>query len=129
MEVHMIDSFNQNIDMLQKSLEGLWKRNEIISNNIANVESADYKAKDIDFEQVLRKYVDKKDSVQPIDARKIQFSILERKGLSIKENGNNVNVETEMVSLAENKMKYDLATEALRSQLELLRTVIEESKG
>jgi flagellar basal-body rod protein FlgB len=78
---------------------------------------------------VLRKYVDKKDSVQPIDARKIQFSILERKGLSIKENGNNVNVETEMVSLAENKMKYDLATEALRSQLELLRTVIEESKG
>lgn len=125
----MIDSFNQNIDMLQKSLEGLWKRNEIISNNIANVESADYKAKDIDFEQVLRKYVDKKDSVQPIDASKMQFSILERKGLSIKENGNNVNVETEMVSLAENKMKYDLATEALRSQLELLRTVIEESKG
>lgn len=125
----MLDGINKNIDLLQKSLEGLWKRNEIISNNIANVESADYKAKDLDFEQVLRKYVDKKDSVQPIDARKMQFSILERKGLSIKENGNNVNVETEMVSLAENKMKYDLATEALRCQLELLRTVIEESKG
>ena len=125
----MIDNINNNIDLLQKSLEGLWKRNEIISNNIANAESSDYKAKDIDFEQMLQKYVDKKDSVQPIEASDIRFSILNRTGLSIKENGNNVNVETEMVSLSENKMKYDLATEALRNQLELLRTVIEESKG
>lgn len=125
----MIDNINKNIDLLQKSLEGLWKRNEIISNNIANAESSDYKAKDLDFEQMLQKYVDKKDSVQPIEASDIRFSILNRTGLSIKENGNNVNVETEMVSLSENKMKYDLATEALRNQLELLRTVIEESKG
>ncbi len=125
----MIDNINKNIDLLQKSLEGLWKRNEIISNNIANAESSDYKAKDLDFEQMLQKYVDKKDSVQPIEASDIRFSILNRTGLSIKENGNNVNVETEMVSLSVNKMKYDLATEALRNQLELLRTVIEESKG
>ena len=129
MGVSMINDINNNIDLLQKSLEGLWKRNEIISNNIANAESSGYRAKDLDFEQVLQQYINKKESVQPLDARELRFSILDRQGLSVKENGNNVNVETEMVSLTENNMKYDLATEALRNQLELLRIVIEKSEG
>jgi flagellar basal body rod protein FlgB len=38
-------------------------------------------------------------------------------------------MEKEMVSLAENQMKYDLASQALKFQLNLLNTVLSESKG
>ena len=43
------------INLLQLGLDGAKKRQEAISNNIANVDTPGYKRKDVDFLSVLKK--------------------------------------------------------------------------
>ena len=41
------------INVLNKAAGASWTKNEIIANNIANVDTPDYKRKDLDFESLL----------------------------------------------------------------------------
>ena len=132
----MLDNLYSRIDFLRKGMEGLWARNQIIADNIANVDTNGYKAKDINFEQVFSKYLDKRNSdgyksnVKDSDTYldKARYSINEKKGFSVKANGNNVDMDKEMAYLAENAMKYDLVSQAMNFQLDLLKDVINEGK-
>ena len=42
------------INVMGKTADASWKRNEILSNNIANVDTPRYKRQDINFEAQLR---------------------------------------------------------------------------
>ena len=41
------------VNVLDKAADASWKRNEVIANNIANVDTVGYKRQDIDFQSVL----------------------------------------------------------------------------
>jgi|LGOV01.1.fsa_nt_gb flagellar basal-body rod protein FlgB len=131
----MLDNFNTNINLMKNGLIGLWKRNEIIANNISNADSSGYRARDINFEEVLSREIDiskrNDDYNMNIDEsyKDVEFRIGEKEGLEIKANGNNVDIDREMVNLAENQMRYNLVSEVLKQQLNLLNQVIEETKG
>ncbi len=43
------------IDVLDKAADASWTRNEIISNNIANVDTPGYKRRDLNFEDGLER--------------------------------------------------------------------------
>jgi flagellar basal-body rod protein FlgB len=128
-ERFMINNIYAKFDFFQKSLEGLWTRNEIVSNNIANSGSDGYLAKDINFEKVMNEYLDKINNDRYFDSEKIKYSLEFRQGLPVNSDGNNVSIDKEMVSLAETQMKYDLVSKALKYQFNLLNTVISETKG
>ena len=49
----MIDKLLSSTNVMQKSLDAAWSRNEIISQNIANVDTPGYKRKDVAFEEYL----------------------------------------------------------------------------
>jgi flagellar basal-body rod protein FlgB len=131
----MLDNYNNNIDLMKKSLVGLWKRNELIANNISNADSSDYKAKDINFEEVLTREIEmsKKDEEYSINIEEAhkdsEFRIDDKEGLEVKGNGNNVDIDREMVNLAENQMRYNLVSEVLKQQLSLLNQVIDKTSG
>jgi len=127
----MINSTSETLSFYQKTLEGLWTRNELISNNIANSDTQGYLSKDINFEKVINEYLSasKADYKSEIDPENIKYRIEHKRGLDVKSNGNNVDMDKEMVSLAENQMKYDLVSQALKFQLNLINTVLSESKG
>ena len=42
------------INVMDKTLDAAWIRNEVISNNIANVDTPGYKRQDVNFEHQLR---------------------------------------------------------------------------
>ena len=42
------------VDVLDRAADASWLRNEAISNNIANVDTPEYKRQDVDFESALR---------------------------------------------------------------------------
>lgn len=131
----MLDDYNKNIDLMKKSLIGLWKRNELIANNISNADSSGYKAKDINFEEVLSREIEMSNKNEEYNTdteegyRDPEFRIEEIDGLEVKGNGNNVDLDREMVNLAENQMRYNLVSEMLKQQLSLLNQVIDETKG
>ncbi len=134
----MLDDLYTRIDFLRKGLEGLWTRNQVISDNVANVDTNGYKAKNVNFEQVFKRYLDKEESdiyrgkeyedYKNNFLNESRFSIYDRKGLPVKANENNVDVDIEMTYLAENTMKYNLVKESMDLQINLLKDVINEGK-
>jgi flagellar basal-body rod protein FlgB len=96
-------------------LSYLSRRQEIIASNIANVDTPGYKTRDIEMP------VDFSSAMQEAAS-----SWTEAPNLPARNDGNNVAIDREAKLLAENTLKFNVATQALRSQLRNLRSAIEE---
>ena len=51
----MWDNMYKSMDLLQKGLSASWTRNAVIRNNIANVETPNFKASDVEFESLMER--------------------------------------------------------------------------
>lgn len=93
--------------VMNKTLDGLWARNEVISDNIANFETPNYKRKTIDFETSLQKAInevgDNKLSHKEIDKSKIFMDTDEE---TVRMDGNSVDLEQEQLLMIKNSYQY-----------------------
>ena len=101
------------VNILDKAADAANLRNELLTNNIANVSTPNYKRKDLDFESVLQgelageknlsKAVKKANqNLETLDAQ----VYTDNASLSYRLDGNNVDINTEEARLAENQIKY-----------------------
>ncbi|MFP4457613.1 MAG: flagellar basal body rod protein FlgB [Clostridia bacterium] len=129
----MLNKFEVKMGFLQKSLQGLNKRNDLLASNIANLDTPGYKSKDLNFEQTMKRHLSTNKNglttVKQNNSMFSQFSIKDKVGLNEDITGNNVDVDKEMVALTENKMKHDLVVEAVRSNLKLYNIIVDSSRG
>ncbi len=112
---------------LEKSLDASWLRNNVISQNIANVDTPGYKRKEVQFEEFLNSEM--KHSRISNGKSRIQGSgdikvIEENKNYSYRLDGNNVDIEREMAKMAANSLKYNTLIQRINGQFNKLRTVI-----
>jgi len=128
------------MDIMQKGLSASWTRNAVIRNNIANVETPGFKTSDLEFESLLAR------SLQPgtgFEARKthpvhrdfgqldkieVIPQIFQPKNLSMRMDGNNVDIEAENVKLAQNSLFYNTLMEKMNSEIRRLRMAISEGR-
>lgn len=120
-----------NIDLFNKSLSASWMRNKAISNNIANVNTPNYKREDVSFEDVLKRSLDKNSiKLQTSDSRHINFTsnltpiYTKDSDTAFRKDGNNVNIDTEMAKLAENQIKYNALTRQLNDTFKRIKMAI-----
>ena len=96
----------------------LVQRQEIIASNIANADTPGYHARDVaaprDFSLALN------------EARS---SVFEVGGLAAHNDGNNVSIDRESQLLAENNLRFNLATQMLRGEFKQLRAAIQEGRS
>jgi flagellar basal-body rod protein FlgB len=92
-------------------------RQKLVASNIANVDTPGYKTKDIDFQTELANQFG---SLQP--------TAVEVSGLKTKNDGNNVDMDRESRLLAENALRFAVASNLARSELQTLRSAIEADK-
>jgi len=127
------------MDILQKGLAASWTRNAVIRNNIANVETPGFKASDVEFESILAKSLQDtgfrgtKTHSKHIDigaGAKPTFEarIVRRNDLAMRMDGNNVDIESENVKLAQNSLYYNTLLEKMNSELRRLRSAIAEGR-
>lgn len=103
----MLDKILGGKKIIHKALDAAWTRNEAIAQNIANVDTPGYKRKTVSFEEELRQAMEKKD-FKKSDADKIDIRVTEdNKSLSMRLDGNNVDIDSEMAQLAKNTIKYN----------------------
>ena len=94
------------INVLDKAADASWVRNDVLANNIANADTPNYKRKDVQFETYLSNAVAGTDSLDETVAN-IDLSTLEattyteQAGLSYREDGNNVDISTEILYIDE----------------------------
>ena len=103
---------------IEHYMDLLAARQKLVASNIANVDTPGYKTKDIDFQFEFMSLVQ---GGTP--------NVTEVSGLPVKNDGNNVNVDREARLLSENAIRFNLATNLMRSQLTLVKDAIQEDKG
>ena len=126
------DAYNY-INVLNKAAGASWTKNEIIANNIANVDTPDYKRKDLNFESLLSealsetstrtKNMDKK--VASLQNSSLKPHIYtEYSTLSYRYDGNNVDIDTEQAYLADNQIKYYTLLDSMTHEFNRLKSVL-----
>jgi flagellar basal-body rod protein FlgB len=122
----MLDKLFEGKKIIHKALDASWKRNEVIAQNIANVDTPGYKRKSVSFEDELRKAMDSKD-FRKGDVDQIEIKVVqENKNLSMRLDGNNVDIDAEMAELAKNTIKYNALVQM--AGFDKLKMVIKEGK-
>ncbi|MBQ7588489.1 MAG: flagellar basal body rod protein FlgB [Lachnospiraceae bacterium] len=123
------------INVLSKAADASWLRNDAISNNIANVDTPNYKRQDVSFETELKhalrssKYIslDKKVDALNSDGRLSHIdprTYLDHSAFSYRLDGNNVDIDTENVELASNQIKYNGLIQSIDQEFKNLKSVI-----
>lgn len=116
-------------------------RQKLITSNIANAETPGYKAKRLDFEDALARAIDidKQQSMNVDDPRhynvggggfnNLSPEVYEDSSGIVSDDENTVDVEKEMVKMAENKMLYDAAIQLMNKKLGLMKYAVTAEKN
>lgn len=119
---------NNTMRVTEKSLDYLWKKQETISENIANADTPGYKYKYVTFEDELRKNLttakDQGKSKVREGIEKTKISIHTAKDETARLDGNNVNIDVENVEMARTSIQYQYALRSINDEITLLRTAI-----
>ena len=123
---------NTKLNLLNKSLDGLWLRQQTTMENIANFSTPGYKSKFVDFESFLKSNMennDDKTSTEINDQIKSSNIIIEESdNLSLRLDGNNVDLEKENLQLAKTQLQYMYTVSEVNSYFSKLKSVISEGK-
>jgi flagellar basal-body rod protein FlgB len=93
-------------------------RQRLVASNIANADTPGYHTQDIDFRSAFENAL----GGQPPTVR-------EPDGLASKPDGNNVNLDREARLLAENALRFSIASNFARGELNSVKTAIQEGKN
>lgn len=119
--------------VLQKSLDALWLRQKVVSNNIANVDTPGYKSQSVEFENLLDEAL-QGSAGQSADglSEKLQNlnpQVNQNTATSMRADGNNVDIDSENVALARTQIEYLYATRMMSSEISRMKYAITEGKG
>lgn len=122
------------INILDKAADASNLRNDLISNNIANVNTPNYKRKDINFESLLQsELAGEKNLSKAVASANQDLTTLDPQvftdnaSLSYRLDGNNVDISTEEAYLAENQIKYQALVDLMNQEFSRYKSVLSSS--
>jgi len=101
---------------LEHYMDLLSVRQKLVASNIANADTPGYHTQDLDFQAELRNAAGGLPQVSDVG------------GLQVKNDGNNVSLDREARLLAENALRFQVASQLMKTQLRSVRSAIQESK-
>ena len=111
------------INVLDKAADASWTRNNLLSNNIANVDTPNYSRKDISFTSVLQQQLSGSSGtnldqmVSNVDLDELNgYIYTDMSELDYRLDGNNVDIDTENVELASNQILYDELVQSMSQE-------------
>ena len=125
----LFNELNAQNNVLRAAMRGHAKRNEVIVNNIANADVPGFRARRVEFEDAL------KDAVgayphprhRTLDVSGVTPTThLQTPGFFYRIDGNNVDIEVEMVKLFQNSMQFETMAASIQSNSERMRTVFQQ---
>lgn len=128
---------SSNFDYLGRGLAAATMRHEVISNNIANVNTPNFKRSAVNFEDLLAKELHLDNDGRRLDMirthdRHLPMALPGKVHAVIEEDGtttmrvdnNNVDIDIEMAGLAKNQLYYNAMTTELGSFINRMKGVI-----
>ena len=124
-------------DLLFQQLNYRGEKQKVISSNIANIDTPEYKTKDLKFKD----YLDKEDEIfnlklkitnqnhmLPIEP-KLQSNLkkFEVQGLEEQNDGNNVNIDTQMAEMSKNSILFKAIQSSIKKDSVWFKSIIDAS--
>lgn len=123
--------FSGTINTLENALNYSSLKQKVISQNIANVDTPGYKAKDASFKDSLQTAMEGTHSAFRTDARHYEFKqrantagIVTQRNVSYNNTGNSVDIDKEMSDLATNQIYYNAVTDRISGKFSSLQNVL-----
>lgn len=133
----MSESINSGtaFEIAKRALDGLSARRDMISQNVANVDTPGYKAQEVSFEGTLKQVMNDKPlmSMKTSNARHLQGGALpgigmvqvgNRQGGATRADGNNVDIDQELTQMTETGVRYQAVSQAVSKKLSLLKNLV-----
>lgn len=104
---------------LERYMSLLATRQRLVASNIASADTPGYKTRDLDFQSELISALagDSAPVVRQVD------------NLPVKNDGNNVSIDREARLLAENALRFNIASNLLRGEIRMMKMAIDEGKA
>ena len=124
--------FDYTMPALEKAMDLTWRRNQAIVSNVANAETPQYRAVDLNFGVELERVFDGGGGADMVKTHQRHMDINNQSGAHLvsdfsgatKADGNNVDVDIQMGRLMENSGKFKTAAGLLRKQLRMARMAL-----
>lgn len=129
MGINNLSNNSDSYDLLKKGLDAASTRGKVIANNIANINTAGYKRSYVNFEDSLNNSINdlelkKTDGKHIDDTTTGEVQTLQDTSSSMKSDGNNVDIDTEMVDQSSNNLMYNALVSQINSKLSLTNYII-----
>jgi len=132
-----ISIFGNQINLLSRSMDIRSKIHDTITSNIANINTPNYKCKNMDFQKEFNKYLENgHESLDLTVTNKRHFKISGKESDNSQEDiggcenivvgndKNNVDIDKEMAKLSKNQLLYNVDSQILVKELKILKDVI-----
>ncbi len=125
------------MQIMEQGLGAAALKHRVISHNLANINTPGYKALGVDFADRFREalarsagrglQVTSAGHISPNgDPGRIEPRLVRPLSTSMRSDGNNVDIDAEMVNLAENQIYYQALVHQISARLSLMSTIINE---
>lgn len=121
------------IDVLKTAADASWLREEVLTNNIANVDTPNYKRQDVEFTTYLKSAIEQAGTPASTLTQKVNEANLsgittrtytENTPLSYRLDGNNVDLSTENVELAAEQINYNALIDSMNNEFTRIKSVL-----
>jgi flagellar basal-body rod protein FlgB len=111
------------IGLLSRALDLISERQTLVSQNIANVDTPGYHARDINFREELQRAVTADDNLGALPFTREVPGLIERP------DGNNVDIDRESLLMAQNQLQFQTEVALLRAEFNRLQSAINGGGG
>lgn len=131
---------DKTVKALAASLKMREMRQQIITSNISNADTPNFKAKRLDFEEALQRALDVDGNLEMLASDERHFDVgnggfnnlkpevYEDPNGVVSDDGNTVDRDAEMAKMVDNKVLYDASVKLLNKKLGLLKYTIQSEK-
>ena len=123
--VYMSSGMFGYVDVLKTAADASWAREEVLTNNIANVDTPNYKRQDVEFTTYLKSALSRSggDSTS-LTNRVNNINYTDNSTLSYRLDGNNVDLSTENVELASEQLNYNGLIDSMNNEFTRFKAVL-----
>ena len=121
------------VNVLKSAADASWLREEVLSNNIANVDTPNYKRQDVEFKTYLNSAIEQSgkpkatltQKINNVDLSNIKTrTYTDNSALSYRIDGNNVDLSTENVELAAEQINYNALIDSMNYEFSRFKAVL-----
>lgn len=127
MSINKIDSDAYTYNLIKRGLDAAATRGQVISNNMANINTANFKKSNVSFEDSLKDLTGdlSKNGYVETDSQDLgKITINKDNSTSMRSDGNNVDLDVEKVNQAANTLMYNALITEANNKLNITKAVI-----